>query len=169
MIFSNPLRSLRSIISLALTVLLASCTPHTELNLPPVSGSENEQIQQSINYYRNAFGKTSLEPHKELSRIALQHSRNMADSHRPNAFTLSHQGFGKRAAEAHSIGMLAVSENIAVAKGMGQQNISSIVENWIDSRSHRKNLLGDYTHTGVAVAHAADGSVYATQLFGTLR
>jgi uncharacterized protein YkwD len=38
----------------------------------------------------------------------------------------------------------------------------------MNSKGHRENILKDkYTEIGIAIARAADGKVYYTQVFGT--
>lgn len=43
----------------------------------------------------------------------------------------------------------------------------SIVQGWINSSGHRRNILGDYDEQGIGVDIRDDGRVMATQLFCT--
>ena len=54
-----------------------------------------------------------------------------------------------------------VSENIA----MGQSSASETVADWMRSDGHRANILGSHSRIGVAMARAADGTVYWCQQF----
>lgn len=54
-----------------------------------------------------------------------------------------------------------VTENIA----MGQSSASEAVADWMRSDGHRANILGSYSRIGVAMARAADGTVYWCQQF----
>ncbi|MCO5732930.1 CAP domain-containing protein [Rhizobium sp. SSA_523] len=45
---------------------------------------------------------------------------------------------------------LPAAENIA----SGQQDVQGAVQAWIDSKKHLENMLGSYTHVGVAVARS---------------
>ena len=54
-----------------------------------------------------------------------------------------------------------VTENI----GMGQTSASEAVSDWMRSDGHRANILGSHTRIGVAMARAADGTVYWCQQF----
>ncbi len=54
-----------------------------------------------------------------------------------------------------------VTENIA----MGQSSASEAVSGWMRSDGHRANILGSHTRIGVAMARAADGTVYWCQQF----
>ncbi len=54
-----------------------------------------------------------------------------------------------------------VTENIA----MGQSSASEAVADWMRSDGHRANILGSHSRIGVAMARAADGTVYWCQQF----
>jgi len=54
-----------------------------------------------------------------------------------------------------------VTENIA----MGQSSASETVADWMRSDGHRANILGAHSRIGVAMARAADGTVYWCQQF----
>jgi len=54
-----------------------------------------------------------------------------------------------------------VTENIA----MGQSSAAEAVSDWMRSDGHRANILGSHTRIGVAMARAADGTVYWCQQF----
>lgn len=54
-----------------------------------------------------------------------------------------------------------VTENIA----MGQSSASEAVADWMRSDGHRANILGPHSRIGVAMARAADGTVYWCQQF----
>lgn len=54
-----------------------------------------------------------------------------------------------------------VTENIA----MGQSSASEAVADWMRSDGHRANILGPHGRIGVAMARAADGTLYWCQQF----
>ena len=54
-----------------------------------------------------------------------------------------------------------VTENIA----MGQSSAAETVADWMRSDGHRANILGSHRRIGVAMARAADGTVYWCQQF----
>ena len=54
-----------------------------------------------------------------------------------------------------------VTENIA----MGQSSAAETVADWMRSDGHRANILGSHRRIGVAMAQAADGTVYWCQQF----
>lgn len=54
-----------------------------------------------------------------------------------------------------------VTENIA----MGQSSAAATVADWMRSDGHRANILGSHRRIGVAMARAADGTIYWCQQF----
>jgi uncharacterized protein YkwD len=55
-----------------------------------------------------------------------------------------------------------VAENIA----FGQQAIEEVMRDWMNSKGHRQNMLGNYKDIGVAVATNARGELYWCVVFG---
>ena len=59
----------------------------------------------------------------------------------------------------------SIGENIAYARGFSDP-IGKTVQLWLDSPSHRDNLLdSNWQESAVGVAVAEDGSYYFTQVF----
>jgi uncharacterized protein YkwD len=56
-----------------------------------------------------------------------------------------------------------IAENIA-----WNYEPSAVVEGWMNSSGHRRNILGNYTHIGVACSMNEDGEPYYTQVFGKI-
>lgn len=44
----------------------------------------------------------------------------------------------------------------------------NVVKGWMDSSGHRRNILGNFTHIGVACSMNEDGEPYYTQVFGKI-
>ncbi len=40
-----------------------------------------------------------------------------------------------------------------------------VVDGWLHSPGHRRNIMGDFRLTGIGVAEAANGMIYFTQIF----
>lgn len=59
-----------------------------------------------------------------------------------------------------------VAENIATCHGQGSSAASVLVNAWQNSSGHDKNMRGMFNATGIGVAVASDGTVFATQIFG---
>lgn len=59
----------------------------------------------------------------------------------------------------------ASSENAARSFGF-QMQADAVVRLWLDSKvGHRENVLGDWTHAGMAMTQGASGSTYAAAVF----
>jgi uncharacterized protein YkwD len=62
-------------------------------------------------------------------------------------------------------GWSTLGENIAYNQGYDDPTAFA-VERWMVSEKHRENALSpEYTHAGVGIARAADGTYYFTQVF----
>jgi uncharacterized protein YkwD len=139
------------------------------------SGVEASVIVNTLSLERIAFdllnqkrvenGFAPLAWNDQLAGIARLHSHNMAEL---NFF--SHRGLDNKMvsdrADDNGIGKWhAIGENIAFNRGY-QDPIGKAVELWLDSPSHKRNLLDSgWKETAVGVALAADGSYYLTQVF----
>jgi hypothetical protein len=125
-----------------------------------------KQIVEFVNSQRLAHGRSRLESDSMLGRAARAHSQAMARisffSHRSPVQGLEQCDDRVRAAGGS---FEAVGENIAALAQSA--TAADFVQGWIKSPGHRRNLLdADWKSTGVGIARASDGKVYATQLFG---
>jgi uncharacterized protein YkwD len=103
-----------------------------------------------------------------LAAVARMHSEEMAR----NGF-FSHEGAdGTSPAQRVSmagIKWLSTGENIANCSGVSEAE-SRFMNEPKFQQNHRSNILnGNYTHVGVGVVRAPDGSLYITQEFVQLR
>jgi uncharacterized protein YkwD len=125
--------------------------------------SGEAQLQQSVLDYVNQYRKTKgLAPLKMMPLItaeALKHSKNMVDG----KVGFGHDGFDGRADRLMSQIELsnAIAENVAYGKFSAQE----VVNRWIQSPGHRKNIEGKFTLTGVGIVRRADGYLFFTQIF----
>jgi uncharacterized protein YkwD len=116
-------------------------------------------ILRYVNQYRSSQGLPALTLLPMANDIAAQHSKNMAQ--RKTAF--GHDGFEKRAATVGKAAgpMAASAENVAY----GQLSAREVVDGWLNSPGHRKNISGNYALTGFGVYTDAKGVTFFTQLF----
>lgn len=94
------------------------------------------------------------------STQATVHSRNMAQKKTP----FSHDGFETRVAtitKQTASAYNGAAENVAY----GEMTAEEVVDGWLHSPGHKKNIEGNYNLTGIGVAKAKDGTVYYTQIF----
>jgi uncharacterized protein YkwD len=65
------------------------------------------------------------------------------------------------------MGLGNVAENIATCSGGFNSPATTLVDAWKNSSGHAKNMKGKWDVTGIGVAVAPDGTVFATQLFAS--
>jgi uncharacterized protein YkwD len=141
-----------------------SSSPSPSAVVVAASGDERRAFEL-INAERQRRGLRPLVMDGSLTRLARYHSENMA-----RGGFLSHtdkQGLDLRG-RADAIGLhnwKAIAENIAYNQGYNDPTAFA-VERWMISEKHRENVLNDeYTHAGVGVVRASDGTYYFTQVF----
>lgn len=152
---------------LLIPVLLFSCTRNISPagnNTPkPEAGFNAAEMTADILYHVNAYRKKkglgALSSLTVADQQAALHSKNMAL--KKTAF--SHNGFEQRIATISKTEgtMRAAAENVAY----GQLSAKEVVDGWINSPGHRKNIEGNYTLTGIGVYRDSRGVVFFTQLF----
>jgi uncharacterized protein YkwD len=92
-----------------------------------------------------------LRPNAQLAEAAREHARDMAEHKK-----LSHEGSDgsdpAKRVKRHGYRYQEVGENVAD----GQTSVEEAMRSWMNSPPHRKNILGDFTEIGPAVAQAQD-------------
>jgi uncharacterized protein YkwD len=100
--------------------------------------------------------------------MAQQHSEFMMRNRDKIEGGLTHYGFEERSLAAQRLmGMSNVAENIATCSGGFSSPASTLVDAWKRSSGHAKNMKSGWDVTGVGVAVAPDGRVFATQIFAS--
>lgn len=118
-----------------------------------------------LNQKRIENGLQALAWSDQLAMVARLHSNNMAEHNFFSHRGLDNKMVSDRADDEGLRKWRAIGENIAYNRGY-QDPITKAVELWLDSPSHRHNLLDDcWKETAVGIAVAADGSYYLTQVF----
>lgn len=148
------------IVCMLLTSLL---NPSSFASAAQLSQEKEKQYQQmllkEVNRYRFSKGLNTLVLNDAISKEARQHSLDMADK----KMTFGHQDFDKRITHIkrriRDFG--GGAENIACFKLPPKQ----VVQKWLTSRGHRKNIEGRYNITGVGIVQDAKGWIYYTQIF----
>lgn len=157
---------------------LASCASPPAPTRLPVSASNQPdssvsgRLFQDVNSCRRSVGAHDLQRHPGLDRLAQDHSeflRRNRGTFKLSGKNVSHYGFEGRALLARErYQMENVSENVAAAMEPGGTKTSTLINLWKGSKGHHKNMLDDWTHTGMGVVVDSDGMVFATQLFATV-
>jgi uncharacterized YkwD family protein/spore coat assembly protein SafA len=137
--------------------------PGQKLTIPLFGETKTieHQVIQLTNQERAKYGLSALKPHWELSRVARYKSNDMRDK---NYFSHTSPTYGSPFTMIKNFGISyrAAGENIA----MGQTSAQAVVQAWMNSPGHRKNILSqNYTHIGVGYAKGGSGQHYWTQMF----
>ena len=140
---------------LSISLFLSFCTlVHAQDNQRLI-----HDILQGINAYRMQHGLTKLTLIPSISKVAEQHSLDMAKHRIP----FGHDYFQNRVKKLYSIFDPACgsAENIAY----NYKTAESVTQGWIHSYGHRQNILRDYNLTGIGLAKDEHGKLYYTQIF----
>lgn len=123
--------------------------------------NHEQQVFEIVNRERANRGLPLLKLNTELSRVARFKSQDMIDK---NYFAHNSPTYGSPFQMMQSFGLRfsAAGENIAY----GQRTAADVMRTWMNSAGHRANILSQaYTHIGIGVAKAANGTLYWTQMF----
>jgi uncharacterized protein YkwD len=78
---------------------------------------------------------------------------------------VSHDGFVARSENIMSVlGAKKVAENIAYNYSTSQAALNA----WLNSPTHKENLVGDFTHFGISIRLNAEGKKYYTNIFAKI-
>ena len=119
----------------------------------------DEDILYYVNKFRRSKGLKPLELNNVISIEARDHSKSMATGRRG----FGHDGFESRVDDiSKKLGTVrAAAENVAY----GNLSAEAVVDGWIKSPGHRKNMLGDFNLIGIGTARGKGNIVYFTQIF----
>jgi uncharacterized protein YkwD len=136
-------------------------TPYIITTVSAANASMADDILKLINDYRRKKGLRALAANPVMNAEALKHSENMA----ARRTSFSHNGFQGRIKRISSSlnGVSNAAENVA----MGSTTAKQVVEEWLSSPMHKKNIEGPYSLTGIGVAADKKGVLYFTQIFVT--
>ena len=117
------------------------------------------EILRLVNQHRRALRLPPLQPNSYISSVALGHSRDMLSGKSP----FGHDGFRDRIDLIRKkIGPMHVAaENVA----SGPMSAREVVEGWLNSPGHRRNIEGDFRLTGIGLAFGRNGNIFFTQIF----
>lgn len=136
---------------LCLTATLLNGAP------PQAAGVSEEEILYYVNQHRERIGKPPMRILSAITPECERHSRDMARDGK-----LHHDGFDDRIARIRKhTRMSGAGENVAY----GQLNSKEVVDLWLGSKGHRRNIEGDFELTGIGMATARDGTIFFTQIF----
>ena len=116
------------------------------------------EILQYVNADRKAIGLAPLRLNHLECSLALKHSRDMA----AGKARFGHDGFNTRAKTIQKeLGSAEIGENVA----SGSMSAREVVDGWLHSPGHKRNIEGNFTLTGIGYARDKKGGIYFTQIF----
>lgn len=145
-------------------VMMLSCTPDEMEDVSALSVNqvkvevelENKTIEL-VNAFRASHGLGVLVFNEDAYNMAFAHTLNIALTG-----VMSHADFDNRARGlANKVGAVKVAENLSTNYDSAEETL----EKWLESDGHHENIVGDFTHTAVAVLRTNNGDVYYTQVF----
>lgn len=151
---NNAARWLRHLIVFVFSIWMVNCAHATTRDQQLA-----EEILVYVNQYRMQHGLSKLSMNPVLTKEAAQHSRDMAN----HALPFGHDGFNQRMKDAHKhiANSLSGAENVAY----NYKTAKIVVDGWVHSPGHRRNIMGRYNLTGIGIARDAQGRPYFTQMF----
>ncbi|USQ13349.1 CAP domain-containing protein [Legionella lytica] len=150
---------LRFIFGFIALVFLSSAYANTKPQVVESETAIQNAVLVHINTYRKQHGLPPLKMDNNMVREAKQHSLDMAAHRMP----FGHQDFSKRITRLHKQikNTGAGAENVAY----NYKNAQIVVQQWLRSSGHKRNIVGNYDLTGIGVARDKQGKLYYTQLF----
>ncbi len=110
-----------------------------------------------VNEHRLSIGLNALEFDSTTYYYAGEHTSYMISQG-----ILSHSFFDERATKiANRTGAEFVAENVS----RNYDTMTEILDGWIDSPNHKKNLEGNFNYSAISIQPDTDGKLYVTQMF----
>ena len=139
-----------------LTLLLYSCDKGSPE--PNPDQTLEEEVFIRVNAYRQEMDLPIFTACEACADEARDHSLDMSKG----KVEFGHDGSDVRFQTlVDGIGAASFAENVA----RGYPTAEQVVQGWIDSDGHRKNIEGNYTHMGIGIAESRDGEKFYTQIF----
>ncbi|HEU5115390.1 MAG TPA: CAP domain-containing protein [Isosphaeraceae bacterium] len=151
--------------SRSLTLALILFAGVTDAREMPQDTRESSRVIDDLvaahNRIRTEKKLSPLKPDPDLMKAAQVHARDMADHEK-----MTHEGSDgstpAQRVEHQGYHYLSTGENVAA----GQESVEEVMDGWMNSEHHRRNILGDYSEMGAARAQDSDGRFYWVVDFG---
>lgn len=154
-----PLR----LLILLCVLILTSCSSNNDVEIvndTPTTITEKAieaDILNLVNNYRIANGYTALHKLNIVKSQTYDHTSYMIDEDK-----ISHDFFYDRKTYLiENANATQVGENVAY----GYSNAEAVVNAWIKSDGHKKNIEGNFTHFNISAEKGNNGKWYFTNIF----
>ena len=150
--------------------MAGAVTPAAATAAPPnrsAYGTTESRIFDLINAQRQHQGLRPLVYNAQLDRMAKIQADNMARFQKM-AHVLPDANLPSLGDRARYVGYTygRIAENVA----LGFPNAETVVEGWMNSSGHRRNILDrEVIETGIGIARSSAGGIYYCQVFGRQR
>lgn len=123
------------------------------------TGDVEKDILYYVNKFRKSKGLPALKMSEPINTEARSHSKAMANGRTG----FGHNGFERRVDDiSKKLGRVSgAAENVAY----GNLGAEAVVDGWIKSPGHRKNMLGNFNLIGIGTARGKGNIIYFTQIF----
>ena len=136
--------------------LLAGCSSYTEIEIIGWG------LVEEHNHIRREYKLDSLIVNERLNIAAQKHANYMAQNDKLSHYEKNNSRPSNRI-ENEGYKYYMVAENIAA----GYYSVKAVTKGWMESKGHRKNITGKFTHIGTGVAKSSNGRWYWCVLFAT--
>ncbi len=151
--------------SRSLTLALIVLAGVSDGGATPQDAREFSQVVDELvaahNRIRTEKGLSPLKADPELMKAAQVHAKDMAEHEK-----MSHEGSDgsspAQRVERQGYHYLSTGENVAA----GQESVKEVMDGWMNSEHHRRNILGDFSQIGAARAQDTEGRFYWVVDFG---
>lgn len=142
---------------------MPSVLPASDKKEGPSLAALEKTLVDLTNQERKKKGVGAVKVNESLAKAARAHAENMLRQDR-----MEHTLDGKNQFEritAAGYKWTKAGENLAAVDG--DRTLAELMEAWMDSKSHRLNILdADFTEIGVGIARDKTGKLWIAQVFG---
>jgi uncharacterized protein YkwD len=161
----------KSCLFLIFSLFFISMTSCSKNNDAPLTVSENLmtnpgysaieiEVMKLLNEYRTSKGLKVLIVNDYISKQAKDHTNYMISKDK-----LSHDNFNVRSSNiVKELKATGNGENVA----FGQTTAKAVVDDWINSPDHKKNIEGNFTHFGISIIANSQNRFYFTNIFSNI-
>jgi len=137
---------------------VAASSVSYEVSAADIKSLQND-ILKLVNQHRAKLHLGALQMNEVATAEATRHSVDMAKGRTG----FGHSGFDSRMKNINQKlgGVHATGENVAY----GKIDAEEVMDMWLHSPGHKKNIEGNFSLMGIGIAQSRDGYLYFTQIF----